>query len=99
MTSAAVRISDISSTVATTTTVMTTTAMPSMRPIRADLLLKRRRLFGGRLEHLGDRAHLRLHAGRRDHGAAGALDDSGALEDHVETIAERARRPGASPDP
>ena len=78
--------------VPTTTTAMTTTAMPSMRPMRADFLLQRRRLLVGGLEHLGDRAHLGVHPGGGDHGAAGALRDGRALEDHVEPVAER-RRP------
>jgi hypothetical protein len=54
-------------------------------------LLQRRRLFLRRPEHLGDRAHLGLHAGGGHHGAARTLHDSGALEDHVEAIAERGR--------
>ena len=91
MTSAALRMSEISSTVATTTTAMTTTAMPSMRPIRPTSFCSGVGSSSVDLEHLGDRAHLGVHPGGGDHGAAGALRDGGALEDHVEAIAERRR--------
>ena len=88
MTSEGLRMSDTSSTVATTMTAMTTTAMPSMRPMR-HLLLQRRRLLHRGVEHGGDRAHLGLHAGRGDDGAAGPLRDRSALEHHVEPVGER----------
>jgi hypothetical protein len=57
-----------------------------------DLLLQRRRLLPRRFQHAGDGAHLGLHAGAGDHGAAGPLSDRGAPEHHVGPFGQRRQR-------
>ncbi len=95
MTSAALRMSEISRMVAHHHDGDDDDRDAEHAPDARHLLLQRCRLLRGGLEHLGDRAHLGVHAGGGDHGAAGALRDGRALEDHVEPVAER-RRFGAA---
>ena len=53
------------------------------------LFLQRRRLVVGMRKHLGDLTDLRVHAGAGDDGAARALRDGGAVEDHIGAVAQR----------
>ncbi len=54
-----------------------------------DLDLQRRRRVGRGVQQCGDTAHLGLHAGGDDDGMAAALRDRRALEDHVQSVAQR----------
>ena len=54
-----------------------------------ELLLQRRRFLLVRLDHLGDHADLRVHAGRGDQALAAAVGDQRAHEGRVLAVAER----------
>ena len=72
----------------TTTTAMTITAMPSIRPMRSTSRCSGVCSCLVPAEQPGDVAHLSCHAGRCHQGAPAPPGDRRAVEDHVEPVAD-----------